>query len=79
MKISYFVPYLENLDSRSKYKGGLRYYLWPGMENAIDPLELAIKQYDTGILPENIDTIEWGKNYPIAIEYLKIKGKIEKE
>ncbi len=79
MKISYFVPYLENLDNRSKYKGGLRYYLWPGMENAIDPLELAIKQYDTGIIPENIDTIEWGKNYPIAIEYLKIKGKIEKE
>jgi len=79
MKISYFVPHLENLDNRSKYKGGLRYYFWPGMENAVDPLELAIKQYYTGKIPENIDAIEWGKNYPLAIEYLKITGKIEKE
>ncbi|MCB0836557.1 MAG: DUF2723 domain-containing protein [Bacteroidetes bacterium] len=53
------------------YKGGLKYYLWPGQETSTDPLELAKKIYTGEISP--IDDFE---RYPVAIEYLKEKGEI---
>jgi len=67
---------MENLNNRAKYKGGLRYYLWPGMENSVDPLERAIAQYETGMSPKDIDAGEWEGMYSTAIEYLKISGRI---
>ena len=70
------IPAVARYDQAKAYKGGARHLLWPGRESAPDPLQLArtIYQQDPGAYERG--EIEW--NYPAAIDYLRLQGKLEK-
>lgn len=74
-KVSYEIPFLNEINYKKKYKGGLNYLLWPGMKNNNDLLKLSTEIYLTGIKPIGFEEFEW--NYNQAIEYLKSKKEIE--
>ena len=66
------IPAMQNWAESKEYKGGLEYYLWPGLSNAKDPLEIAEKIYR-----EEIPPIPDFERYPVAIEYLKYTGRMD--
>lgn len=71
-KMASNLPQLETFESQKAYKGGLKYYLWPGMRDMPDPLNLAKTIYRKEKSP--IDDFE---RYPVAVDYLKKVGELE--
>ncbi|RMG58401.1 MAG: DUF2723 domain-containing protein [Bacteroidetes bacterium] len=65
-RIAETLPQARTIAAPKAYKGGLRYYLWPGMEYATDPLQLA-RDIHMGTHRPVPDF----ERYPIAISYLK--------
>ncbi|HHG86484.1 MAG TPA: hypothetical protein ENJ82_17165 [Bacteroidetes bacterium] len=69
------VDLVTRYDQEKAYKGGAVHLLWPGKAWAKDPLKLAEKIYLKDPTAYSRGEIEW--NYPAAIEYLKLKGRIK--
>lgn len=65
-RVAQTLPRARAFAAPKAYKGGLRYYLWPGMEYCTDPLDLARAIY-TGDQAAIADF----ERYPVAISYLK--------
>lgn len=63
------LPVLEEFKKRKAYKGGLRYYLWPGMNNNVDILSLSKQIYLSGKTPDFIADFDW--QYSSALNYLR--------
>lgn len=65
------IPPAQTWAADKAYKGGLRYYLWPGMEYTPDPLALASAIYH-GSHPPVPDF----ERYPVALAYLKLTHRL---
>ncbi len=68
-------PSLQARDQQEAYKGGPKYYLWPGQAQSADPLGLAQAIYAQHgkELPEQW---RWFDRYENALQYLKVRGEI---
>jgi hypothetical protein len=69
------IPQLSAWDEAQAHKGGLKYYLWPGQAQSIDPLLLAREIYlQSGEeLPAHW---QWFDRYEYAIRYQKMNGTL---
>ncbi|MEM7655994.1 MAG: DUF2723 domain-containing protein [Bacteroidota bacterium] len=68
-KVAEQVPSVQEFAEPKAYKGGVRYYLWPGQAYSPDPLKLAKAIY----LGEQLPNPDFDR-YPITIAYLKSRN-----
>lgn len=73
LQLALLVPQLSDWDQHQAEKGGLRYYLWPGQAQSVDPLSLAQQlnsQYGSTLPPQ----WNWFDRYEYATRYIKIRA-----
>lgn len=63
------ISFFDEFKQKKAYKGGLRYYLWPGMKDNVDILSLSKNIYLSGKAPDFMADFDW--QYAPAIEYLR--------
>ncbi|MFC1485960.1 hypothetical protein ACFL55_02925, partial [Candidatus Latescibacterota bacterium] len=75
LRIANHIPRLEGFRQQKAYKGGLEYYLWPGLRTIPDFFTLFRKQEETGIPPDNIERELWDRLSNNAREYYLLLEK----
>ena len=67
---------LYEIEQKKKWKGGLEYYIYPGMKNAKDPYEMVLHWYNNET-PDSANNYTWGYNFDNAVYYLKYTGRTD--
>ena len=75
LQLALLAPSLQARDQQEVYKGGLRYYVWPGQAQSADPLALAQAIY-AQYGEELPGRWKWFDRYENAVQYLKVRGEI---
>ncbi|MFC1490108.1 protein O-mannosyl-transferase family [Candidatus Latescibacterota bacterium] len=72
LRVALHIPQIQGFHKHKEYKGGLSYFMWPGLRKTPEIFPVFRRQMQTGIPADIIDQELWNRLYNHALNYQKL-------